>query len=178
MLKKEDIEFLKKLKEDMINGNTCCQANPRYWAIMDYEKRAVPDGYADETEIIGNGESYTLDEFKEYVIDNYTDELDDEKEQEKFVDEINSSYDLSDMQFVMLEYGLNDLKDYEEIYVKECGFISTQSGAFLTKEDCDKHLKANYYHYSSKAHSYALTGWRNPRFEKLLDIILKTNWSE
>ena len=39
---------------------------------------------------------------------------------------------------------------------------------FLTRKDADDHLKANRHHYTQHATSYAMTGWRSPRYEHLI----------
>lgn len=176
-MNKEDVKFLKQLKEDIINGDHVCQAHPRFWVIKDYKEEVVPEGCGEKTIIVGDGESYSLKEFKEYVIKNYDEEIPDEDVME-FIEAINDCQDLEDIRDVTNNYEITNLNYYYEVDVVNKPFISSQTGAFLTKEDAEAHLKANYYHYSDKAHVYALTGWRNPRFEKLLDIVLNTNWEE
>lgn len=47
---------------------------------------------------------------------------------------------------------------------------------FLTNRSCKEHIKANYYHYSSDAHSYAMTAWRSPEVEHLWKILDKIDW--
>lgn len=47
---------------------------------------------------------------------------------------------------------------------------------FLTKEEAKQHLKVNHYHYTSKAHTYAMTAWRAPKVERLLKILETFDW--
>lgn len=47
---------------------------------------------------------------------------------------------------------------------------------FLTNRSCKEHIKANYYHYSGDAHSYAMTAWRSPEVEKLFKILEEVDW--
>ena len=47
---------------------------------------------------------------------------------------------------------------------------------FLTQKDAEEHLRSNYYHYSDDAHTYAMTAWRSPRVEKLINILSTVNF--
>lgn len=47
---------------------------------------------------------------------------------------------------------------------------------FLTNRSCKEHIKANHYHYSGDAHSYAMTAWRSPEVEKLFKILEEVDW--
>ena len=43
---------------------------------------------------------------------------------------------------------------------------------FLTQKAAENHLKANYYHYSEDAHTYAMTSWRNRETEIDWELLL------
>ena len=166
-LTKEDEEFLLKLKKDLINGDHVCQAFPRYWMIMDYQNLPVPEGYeADEVVYYCDGDSFTLDDIKEHIIE----ELENEEHKKLVLNANNFDYLEEIIQKNHIDF---DLERYDRIELKEKRFLSPFSGAFLTKEDAQKHLDDNHYHYSYKAHTYALTAFRNPRFERLMKIIEK-----
>ena len=47
---------------------------------------------------------------------------------------------------------------------------------FLTKAEAKRHIELNHYHYSPKAHTYAMTAWRAPKVEKLLKILENFDW--
>lgn len=47
---------------------------------------------------------------------------------------------------------------------------------FLTQIDAENHLRANHYHYSEDAHTYAMTAWRDPRMDKLIEILQEVEW--
>lgn len=47
---------------------------------------------------------------------------------------------------------------------------------FLTNRSCKAHIKANHYHYSADAHSYAMTAWRSPEVEHLWKILDTIDW--
>ena len=42
---------------------------------------------------------------------------------------------------------------------------------FLTKKGAKEHLEINYYHYSKRAHTFAMTAWRSPQVEQLMKIL-------
>ena len=48
---------------------------------------------------------------------------------------------------------------------------------FLTRKECDKHIKENMHHYN-KPYSYSMTAWRSPQVERLFKILENTDWSE
>lgn len=43
---------------------------------------------------------------------------------------------------------------------------------FITEKAANDHLKANYYHYTSKARIYVDHAWRNPEMELIYKMIL------
>lgn len=47
---------------------------------------------------------------------------------------------------------------------------------FITKEEAKEHLEKNKHHYSSKAHTYAMTAWRSPSVKKLFEILMNADW--
>lgn len=49
---------------------------------------------------------------------------------------------------------------------------------FLTNREAKEHLKSNHYHYTSKAHTYAMTAWRSPQVEKLIHILQTADFEE
>jgi len=73
------------------------------------------------------------------------------------------------------------IKDYcgwehlEIIPVREESFIVPNT-MFLTKAECKEHIERNVHHYTSKAHTYAMTAWRAPKVERLLNILSSTPW--
>lgn len=56
--------------------------------------------------------------------------------------------------------------------------IPASSTGKITKKSAEEHLKENYHHYSHNAKTYALSAWRNPIYEKLIEIIKTTNWND
>lgn len=81
--------------------------------------------------------------------------------------------DINDIQEWLNEHGY----DYEVISYKIIPKIYKDT-MFLTQKDAEEHLKANDYHYSADAHTYAMTAWRSPRVAKLIEILQKVDWNE
>ena len=65
--------------------------------------------------------------------------------------------------------------DVSIIYYKEID-VTVDNCMFLTQIDAENHLRANDYHYHEKARTYCMCGWRNPRFERLIKILSKTDF--
>lgn len=42
---------------------------------------------------------------------------------------------------------------------------------FLTHKECENHLRKYGYNYSEDAHAYAMTAYRSPEVETLLNIL-------
>lgn len=54
--------------------------------------------------------------------------------------------------------------------VREEHFIQ-QSTMFLTKAEAKQYIELNHYHYSERAHTYAMSAWRAPKaVERLSDF--------
>ncbi|WP_419958275.1 hypothetical protein [Psychrobacillus psychrotolerans] len=82
-----------------------------------------------------------------------------------------------DTLWAYIENNLNDDGYFSKVFVKEESFIRPDSiSMFLTKEEAKRHLELNHYHYTSKAHTYAMTAWRAPKVEKLLNILSTFDW--
>ncbi|WP_137743427.1 hypothetical protein [Robertmurraya siralis] len=45
-------------------------------------------------------------------------------------------------------------------------------------EEAKRHIQLNHYHYSPKAHTYAMTAWRAPKVERLLKILESFDWDK
>ncbi|MNC09459.1 hypothetical protein D3C75_570820 [compost metagenome] len=53
---------------------------------------------------------------------------------------------------------------------KEEHFV-VQNTFFLTKAEAKQHIEANHYHYSKRAHTFAMTAIRAPKVERLWEIL-------
>ncbi len=178
-MQKQDIEFLKDLQHEMLTQDTVCQANPRFWVVREKRRSyGIEDGFDDGTEVVWDGETLAgnLKELYEYLEENEED-IDIEYCEEHVIinaDECKHFYNIEDLVDYMkeeLNYDGLDIANYIEEYV------IVPNTMFLTKRECEEHIKNNHYHYN-EPHSYAMTAWRSPQVEKLFDVITNTNWNK
>lgn len=168
----EEIKFLKELAHKRKTQEKDGCADPVYWMIQDEKNIFSDDGeYSVFFDDDGNGELYNtynefdrdnLEEFKSYILENFDLDTDD-REALKEVDD-NDSLEA----FI----SMYDIDINRRSFTRE-HFITDMTGPFLTKESCKEHLKDNYYHYSKNARTYGMVGWRNPEFQKLMEIVEK-----
>lgn len=170
----DEIKFLKDLAHKRKTQERDGCADPIFWMIQDQKDIMTEDGeylkffgYGEEIYNTYNGTKEQLEELKEYIIDN-TDITTDE------IEEVKEIHDNSSL-LNFLEW--HDLDINYRRFTREY-FITTMTGAFLTKEAAKEHLKENYYHYSKEARTYGMVGWRNNEFEKLMSIIEKFDIEE
>lgn len=172
-MKHDDILFLqglqKKLNEaDNVDSMNDSQANPRFWVIKDAVLVEDEDG---KPYIFNHTEAtaYTLEEFCQMVNDEVHDfdnaritdrwnavDKNDAEEVSSFVNNIcYKEWDGFDW--------VTDVIRYREDW-KIC-----ENTFFLTKEAAERHIKVNHYHYR-KPHTYAMTAWRSPEFERFMEL--------
>lgn len=177
-MKKEDIEFLRELKRKIAEGDHAEQAPPRFWMVRESATRPVGDpDMADETLLVNpeDGHVWTDDD-----IDSVKLCLEEDAEEGGFEDDLAECGTVDEVIGVMEENRVvwSRSGNAEVCYLERYWRLSDETGAFLTMEDCQKHIVENRYHYSEDAHPYALTAWRNPAFERLLDIVANTDWEK
>lgn len=173
----EDIEFLKELQKELKTQEIDCQASPRFWVIMDY--RSVPankDYDSGEYEHFHNDGDQTIfrnyGELKDFIEEYFEDEVEiDEDLKELLTDQNESFHEL----WEYIENNLNGEGYFDKCFVKEESFIVPDT-MFISKEDAKRHLELNNYHYTAKAHTYAMTAWRSPKVERLFSILETMNW--
>lgn len=174
VFKKDGLDFLEHLKHEMLTQDTVGQADPRFWVVMqtkrvfgiesDYDITGTVIASKEDPDICCETDMNSIYEF-------LTDDLDINCDYgEGIIHVIDDDEDLTDLDEVMDylgdDYYLVNYRDEDEI-VKDT--------FFLTKDECEKHIKNNSYHYN-KPHSYAMTAWRSPQVEKLYKIIQNTDW--
>lgn len=173
----KDIQFLKELQQELKTQEIDCQASPRFWVIKDY--RIVPgnekydSGY--EERYFNDGDHVAFPKFgdlKEFLEDYYGEEIEEDKELVALINDESENFD--DL-WEYVENNFNDDGFFDTAFMKEEGFIVPDT-MFLTKEEAKSHLKLNNYHYTSKAHTYAMTAWRAPNVERLLKILETFDW--
>lgn len=188
-LSNEDIKFLKELQKEINTEYTGGTANPRYWVIRQPERiYHVDEDEADYVEFFDEHNRYelTLEDLKEKLEDLGDDNLKSVKvkdgvltfeyfegwleEVEEYMVDYNNSY----------RYGITKILELLEfdvsvVYCKEID-VTVDNCMFLTQIDAENHLRANHHHYHEEARTYCMCGWRNPRFEKLIKILSKTDF--
>lgn len=168
---KEDIQFLKELQNELLTQEYDCQAAPRFWAVGDYKMVSCPDGCQEEYHIHLPNRDYH-GEINDLLKDIESEEFEDFSLETK---EEFGEIDCEITAFDWIKKHYDD--DAELIPVREEHFIH-QSTMFLTKAEAKNHIKLNHYHYSPKAHTYAMTAWRAPKVEKLLKILETFDWDK
>lgn len=171
----EDIQFLKDLQEELkyqSEHDYDCQAAPRYWTVGDYKMVGCPEGCEDEYYVgLPNREYYGgLDELLKEI---ESDELNDPDE---FSEEAVDGFSKIECEISAIDW----LKDYYDedanlIPVTEEHIIHPNT-MFLTKAEAKRHINLNHYHYSPRAHTYAMTAWRAPKVERLINILENFDW--
>lgn len=167
----EDIQFLKELQKELKTQDHDVQAAPRYWTVGDYKMVGCPEGYQDIYHVgLPNRDYYDdLDELLKEIKEDLEDSDEYSKKAKDEFDEIGCE-----------ESALDWIKDHydEDAYlipVKEEHIIHANT-MFLTKAEAKRHIELNHYHYSPKAHTYAMTAWRAPKVERLLKILETFDW--
>jgi len=166
-LNKEDYEFLLELQHELLIQKHDCQADPRYWGVAEIKRE-----YGVDSEFSYDGCTIRNEDDCEFTYDD--DEIEDCKEalvnEEKCT--MKEIVRITDLE-VLCDF-LNEKLDSDNYkiayYTENRNHISNQTGCFITKRACKNHIASNYYHYKS-GHTYAMTAWRNPEFERVLDIL-------
>ena len=157
---KEELEFLKDLQRELKEQDTDGQSAPHFWGIIEDEKQVVPDGFGDCIEVIDgtceDAESFTSEEY---------------------LNEPWETVDKDDI-YEVINFANRFLERNAEIFeIKKTIQISDRTGCFLTKRAAKKHIELNGYHYNNPK-TYAMTAWRNPEFEKFMDIFENLDLTE
>lgn len=162
----KDLDFLIDLQKRMNEQDCDCQASPYFWSVAENTVTwGINPNNSDEVAYYNDCESYhTVEECKEFFR-NYWDEFDDEIDEIENFDDVEKFNDRHNMDGNLV-YGR-----------KEYNIISPQTGCFLTKQACKDHIAQNDYHYS-EPHTYAMTAWRNPEFERVWNILKKMDWGK
>lgn len=177
-MKQEDKKFLEELAHELNTQDNCATRNP-VWCIMDKHYVNTPEGAGEEYRVFDSDEceAYTLEDFADYALDTFY------REEETYMDshikeEIVKCTSTFDLQNVLEKFFLINTEFYSIYEVSlEC-YIPNDATSFLTKKSAEEHLKANAHHYSPYARAYALSAWRNPVYERLINIIKENKWEE
>lgn len=159
-LDNKDLDFLKDLactlRDQPHDGN----ADPVFWGIRDYRNVDNPDGQyvvvLDDGDVIFDEYVDDIEVLKDYLLENIN------------VSEEDLEGDLNDLIDIIELDGSLQIAHYDKV-----PYITDLTGCFLTKKAAQDHIDHNRHHYTKDAHTYAMTAWRNPEFEDLINIIKK-----
>ena len=188
-LSNDDIKFLKDLQKEINTEDNGGTANPRYWVIRQPERiYHVDEDEADYVEFFDKHNRYelTLEDLKEKLEDLGDDNLKSVKVKDGVLTFEYFEGWLEEVEEYMVDYnnsnryGITKILELLEfdvsvVYCKEID-VTVDNCMFLTQIDAENHLRANDYHYHEKARTYCMCGWRNPRFERLIKILSKTDF--
>lgn len=163
-MKKEDIEFLMELQHKLNTQGSDGNADPLFWGVMERKKVPAPSDSYDGIELFDGEDSYDenqLNELKEWMRDSL-----------EF-----SEPALEDIEDLYAAQELLDRAGYsaEIVYYRYEDSLSTDTGAFLTKEACQNHIKING-HNLCNPYTYAMTAYRNFEYGQLLQILKTANF--
>lgn len=198
---KEEIEFLKELQKEMNTQDTVCQADPRFWVVATdkYEETGNIDS-CDGIQLYDSNAAeiaceYNIPSIIDHINELYEDDLKDDGitfanvsknectvilknydiENGEIEEDERIFHDVDDLFVFLQDEGY--FHDYELIYYRY-RHHKYPNTMFLTNKSCKEHIKANYYHYNSDAHSYAMTAFRSPEVAKLYKILQEVDWDK
>lgn len=178
-MQEDSKQFLMDLQKELLTQDHDHQADPRFWVIGDYRYDLCHEGEEDITFINSGEKEYydSTDNFINYIEEEIFYDWELELNEDK-LNEIKSEFhEAKEDLYYLLQWAKKYFaEDSILMPLKEKHFIH-ENVMFLTKEDAKKHLKTNYYHYTNKAHTYAMTAWRSPKVEKLLNVLKTFDWS-
>lgn len=164
---KEELDFLKSLQKELREQSTEGTAAPRFWGIMESGERLTEEGCGDCVKIIDSTHDIrvfnSIEDYAEYIEENFMSDMPaDICIKWKHINKVFEE----DVLGFARQY-LNRIVDTHEYEAYEK--ISDKTGCFLTKRAAEEHIKKNWYHYS-KPRPYCMNAWRNPQFEKFMQI--------
>ena len=174
---KEQIKFLKDLQTEMKEQDTDCQAHPRFWVVGDYKYVSAYEGCGDRQTIIlpDSDSSFEISEYADYILEeSSTNDFAEDKIEELKTIRSCKHIDTDDILNWCVE------NDEESAYMVEetKEHYIVPNTFFITKAEAKAHIRANHYHYSKEAHTYAMTAQRAPTVGKLWDTILSVDWDK
>ena len=138
-------QFLKDLVSEIDNQDNRATASPYYYVIQERKERIAPRGnVGDKTLYWHDGEYMDAEE--------WADALDFDTEAE------------------FLAWWEEEYPYEEPLEIEYYRGEPEVSNVFFTEKACEKHIKANHYHFI-EPRSYVKHAWRNPEMEQLFEAI-------
>lgn len=197
-MKKEDIEFLKKLSETMRNQEHDYQASPRFWVVAQSIKEYTGEDYGSHVDLVTeDGDTVVEDANVKNVVDYFMNEYSDEIEENRITvnhtpsyceifvldkengeaEEEETLFDIDDVIRFFEEHDIISDSHYRTVCYNVNDTSICPDTMFITKESCKNHIRLNGYHYNNP-HTYAMTAWRSPEVERLWKILEETDWEK
>lgn len=197
VLTEKEIQFLLELQKEMNTQDTAGNADPRFWVIKGTEKEyGIETGYEDGADLVDDDGCATVATDMEsamiYIRDDLLDEISGMDGFQRKIEMVTGIFH-PNIRISWNENGFEDAVEFnnmEEIadWLREQGYEHRvanyrvtskiyQDTMFLTQKAAEKHLRANDYHYSDDAHTYAMTAVRSPEVENLWKILREVDWS-
>lgn len=169
----EDIQFLKDLQKELQTQDHDSQAAPRFWTVGDFHMVECAEGNHDSYRISMPNKDYygDLNTFLEGIKNEVQD-------MDKYSKQAKKEFTAIACEVTALDW-VTEHYD-EDAYltpVREEHFIQ-QSTMFLTKAEAKEHIELNHHHYSERSHTYAMSAWRAPKVERLLQILETFDWDK
>lgn len=177
-------KFFHQLQKDLIKDrqDETCTASPLYYGIMDNNPTVTAEGYEDFVSFYHPDTCESVDTLEDlFHLLRDEDNLDclienaansQFYEPEELYDKENDTILKSDMD--IWQEALEDM-GWNIVYMQNAYHIKENVIA-LTRKAAQKHLTENQHHYTNKATTYAMSGWRSPQFEHLLALLHQIDW--
>ena len=179
-----ELHFLKELQKEINTQDNVGQANPRFWVIKGSVRQyGIEDGYEDGSAFYYDGETIadSIEGMVDYINEEILEEIND-------IDGVQRSISVTNelgQTKVLIEWEEEEETYTGSEFIKWLGDMGYDynhgnyttneyvypNTMFLSQQDAEDHLRANHYHYSEDAHTYAMTAWRSPRVEKLIELL-------
>ena len=183
---KEDVEFLSRLQLEMNTQPHQCQADPRFWVVIDDEYLEATDGDSiDRVTFVKDGgsvSSLTLEDAISFAhVSN---------KQLHGIEAANETLESHGMYVNAAErvgyLDVDDAKGFIRAFAAErdmdavfehCRIEIQRNTMFLTLREAKEHIKRNHYNYARPC-TYAMTAWRSPQVEKLYEILHEVDFQQ
>ena len=188
---------VQSIQHKMLTQDTCCQASPRFWGIMEPQRdygiaEEYADGYYLEDTVDTTQKSiYTMEDLST-VFHDLEEDLKDAMSAEKMTLEVSQNGlsvsfideegDEADSRYF---YDLLDASEWlnetlEADRFQSVGYKDTNTLArgplFLTKEAAEKYLEKYGYNHPKGSHPYAMTAYRSTEIETVWKLLETTDW--
>lgn len=176
MAKKEDLEFLSDLQQELKTQEIDSQAAPRFWVVRQWERKVTDSSFADGVVLIDIEGGEHIDFYDDCNMQDFVNHMKEHRPEDwENIDTNYGYHEMADLIEIIME---NECLDDFIIYSYEEVPVIKENTMFLTKQEAKDHIKSNYYHYNNSVHTYAMTAWRAPKVERLLKILETFDFSE